>query len=305
MIKGDSSLLATKPKCLLTGAFGFLGRMFQVELSKEFELITLGRTTLCDIVADLTLNKPNLSHNFDWVVHNAGKAHIMPHTKEEEDTFWELNHQGTLRLLKSIDDIGHYPHGFVFISTIAVYGLDEGINITEDTPLNGNTPYALSKIAAEQAIQEWGAAHNVPVLILRLPLIGGPNPPGNLGLMERAMRRGRYVQIIGNTAQKSVVSAQDVARWLPGVLGQSGIYHLTDGIHPTFERIEQWMLNHTKGKVAVKLPSVLLRIAAGIGDILPFFPLNTLKYRKLTASLTFSDEKARRNLGWAPAPAFP
>lgn len=291
--------------CLLTGSSGFLGSILAAELCQHLELTTLGRSAKNDLVCDLAKESPILSQNFDWVIHNAGKAHVVPRTQQEIEAFWALNHQGTLRLLKSIDDIGHYPHGFVFISTIAVYGLDEGINITEDTPLNGNTPYALSKIAAEQAIQEWGAAHNVPVLILRLPLIGGPNPPGNLGLMERAMRRGRYVQIIGNTAQKSVVAAQDIARWLPGVLGQSGIYHLTDGIHPTFERIEQWMLNHTKGKVAVKLPSVLLRIAAGIGDILPFFPLNTPKYRKLTASLTFSDEKARRDLGWVPAPAFP
>ena len=291
--------------CLLTGSSGFLGSILATELRQHFDLSTLGRSAESDLICDLAKEVPALPAGNDWVVHNAGKAHLVPRTKAEADAFWELNYKGTLRLLEAIDNTGHYPRCFVFMSTIAVYGLDEGYGITEDTPLNGNTPYALSKIAAEQAIQKWGVAHHVPVLILRLPLISGPNPPGNLGMMARAMRQGHYIQIAGNTARKSVVSAQGIALWLPGALGQSGIYHLTDGTHPTFEHIEQWMLNHTKGKVAVRLPSVLLKIAARIGDIFPFFPLNTLKYRKLTASLTFSDEKARRDLGWDHSPAFP
>jgi dTDP-4-dehydrorhamnose reductase len=42
------------------------------------------------------------------------------------------------------------PKSFIFISTIAVYGCETGEEITKEHPLNGDSPYALSKIQAEQ-----------------------------------------------------------------------------------------------------------------------------------------------------------
>ncbi len=290
---------------LLTGSTGFLGSILKKELDQHFSVTTLGLSSSNNYSIDLGRQTPHFTSGFDCVVHNAGKAHTVPQTAEQKAVFYALNHNGTLRLLEALEATGHLPQCFVFISTIAVYGLDEGENIAESTPLQVQTPYAKSKLAAEQAIEEWGAQRGVPVVILRLPLVVGPNPPGNLGKMAFAIYKGRYVRIRHNLARKSAVSATDVARLIPRLIGKSGVYNLTDGVHPTFESVESAIASALQRPLPWSLPKEILRLTAGMGDYLPGFPLNTLMLRKLTASLTFSDTKAREELGWSPNPVLP
>ena len=87
------------------------------------------------------------------------------------------------------------PGLFVFISSVSVYGLEFGTGIDEANPLLAKDAYGKSKIAAEQLITSWGIKTAVPVVILRLPLVAGPNPPGNLGDMIKAIQAGYYFRI--------------------------------------------------------------------------------------------------------------
>ena len=89
----------------------------------------------------------------ETVIHLAGKAHIVPRTNEEIKTFYDVNYQGTVNLCKSLELVG-IPKSFIFVSTVAVYGCEEGENIDETHPLNGTTPYAKSKIMAEKFLQK-------------------------------------------------------------------------------------------------------------------------------------------------------
>ena len=75
----------------------------------------------------------------------------------------------------------------------------------------GGTPYADSKIQAEELLREWGKLNNVNMLILRLPLLVGENPPGNLGSMIRAIKKGYYFRIGDGSARRSMVLAEDIA----------------------------------------------------------------------------------------------
>ena len=102
-----------------------------------------------------------------------------------------------------------------FISTVAVYGCEYGENITEEHPLNGTTPYAVSKRMAEEYLQEWCHNHNVILGILRPSLIAGPNPPGNLGAMIKGIESGKYFSIGGGKVRKSVLMVEDIARLVP------------------------------------------------------------------------------------------
>ncbi|MBC7777727.1 MAG: NAD-dependent epimerase/dehydratase family protein [Phycisphaerae bacterium] len=294
-----------KSSCLITGSSGFLGSVLVQFLSTDFEITTLGRNTTNDVVIDLSKEIPTLPDKFNLIIHNAGKAHSIPKTTQEIQAFWDTNHQGTLRLLQAIDNAGHFPLSFVFISTVAVYGIEEGENISESAPLEAQTPYAQSKLAAEKAIWDWGLQRGVPVVILRLPLVVGPNPPGNLAKMGAAIQKGRYVRIQNNLARKSAVNARDVAKLIPTLLGKSGIYNLTDGVHPTFESIESAVAQALKKPLRWSIPKGFLRLLAGLGDSLAAVPLNTATLPKLTASLSFSDAKARAELGWNPSPVLP
>jgi nucleoside-diphosphate-sugar epimerase len=239
------------------------------------------------------------------IVHAAGKAHTIPANDQEAAEFRKVNLDGTKNLLSGIEKSGFFPETFVFISTVAVYGLETGDSISEESPLKGETPYARSKIAAEQVVTDWCTERGVKYVILRLPLVAGTDAPGNLGQIRKAIAGGYYVRIKGNKARKSVVLAEDVARLLPDLSGKQGIYNLTDGIHPFFSEIEAALSREAGKAVRFSMPFFILQWAARAGDWLPFFPVNSLKLKKMTSSLTFSDEKARRELGWSPRAAFP
>jgi nucleoside-diphosphate-sugar epimerase len=212
-----------------------------------------------------------------------------------------VNVSGTKHLLKGLE--AEPPKTFVFISSVAVYGKDEGLNITEKHALTGTTPYAQSKIEAEAIVQAWGKMHSVSIVILRLPLISGANPPGNLAAMAKAISAGYYVRIGKGKARKSMVAAADVTTLLPSLLGKTGVYNLCDGLNPTLMEIEDHLAKQVNKSIK-SLPYWTLKLAAKIGDMLSFFPLNTVRLAKLTSSLTFSDELARKELNWNPKPAL-
>jgi nucleoside-diphosphate-sugar epimerase len=156
---------------------------------------------------------------------------------------------------------------------------------------------------AEQAVKIWCAQHGTTAVILRLPLIAGSNPPGNLGAMIGALKKGYYVRIGDGSARKSMVGAGSIAAFLPQLINQTGTYNLTDGRHPRLSDIEDHLAK-AMGLRVKSFPARPLQWAAKIGDVLPFFPLNSARLEKLTATLTFADDKARRDLGWHPTPAL-
>src|SRR5690554_2740846 len=167
-------------KLLFTGASGFLGTNLKPLLRNEYEVKTLGLMDGDDYKVNIANSAPDIDICFDVVLHAAGKAHTVPKSEEEKKLFFDINYQGTVNLCKALEKSG-LPKAFIFISTVAVYGLETGENITEDHPLNGDTPYALSKIRAEELLADLCAQNNVTLAIIRLSLIAGTNPPDNLG----------------------------------------------------------------------------------------------------------------------------
>lgn len=282
-------------KVLLTGASGFLGTIIRQEVPAQF--VTLGRSSGSEVVVDLSKEIPKLPV-VDGVVHAAGKAHMVPRTTTEADQFHAINVTGTQNLLSALNRLDQIPANFVFISSVAVYGCESGIEITEDTPLNGTSPYAKSKMESEKIIADWCTENNTTLSILRLPLLVGRNAPGNLGRMVSSIKKGWYFGIGAGSARKSMVLASDVARFIPIVAAVGGIYNLTDGLHPSMREFEIALSQRLGKRQPLRLPPTLLRGGARVGDwIGAWFPLNSSRLNKLTASLTFSDVKARQ-IGW-------
>lgn len=287
---------------LLTGASGFLGRIIASVLSDS--VVTLGRSSGNHYQNNLSKEIPDFKQTFETVIHASGKAHIVPSTKEEADDFFAVNLQGTVNLTKGLESLPQLPKHFIFISTVAVYGRDSGELIDEHSSLNGSTPYAKSKIQAEEFLNAWCAKHNITLTILRLPLIVAANPPGNLGSMLSMIKKGLYVGIGSGQARKSMVLAEDIARFIPVVQHIGGTYNLTDGHHPTMLELETALAVKLGKRKPVRLPHMLLKTAARIGDLAGNkSPLNSLKYEKLISSLTFSDDRARK-IGWNPRPVI-
>lgn len=300
-----------KRSCLVTGAAGFLGRQVVAFLTDAgWTVTTLGRDlNRADIPVDLAKEVPDLGdRRFDVVVHLAGKAHVVPRTDEDKQAFHRVNVDGSRHLLQALEKLSPPPSSVVLASTVAVYGREEGNDLDEDTPLEATDPYGLSKINSEKVLTDWCAENGVVRGIVRLPLIAGPNPPGNLGAMIRAMRKGYYVRLRGNPARRSIVRARDVAAILPVVAERGGVFNLTDGVHPLIAELETALASTLGVRSPVSLPQFPLKLGALCGDVisrtgLPF-PLTTRRLRKLTSTLTFSDSRARRELGWRPSPVM-
>lgn len=290
--------------CLLTGCTGFLGYFISKAISENNLLVTLSRNigqySIC-----LDQKVPVFSEKFDLVIHAAGKAHSTPKTSLEKHAFFDVNFKGTQNLLQGLEESQSLPKAFIFISTVAVYGKENGINISEDAPLLAKDPYGLSKIQAEQLVLDWCKKHNVICTILRLPLLAGQNPPGNLGAMIKGIQKGYYFNIAAGKSKKSMVLAEDVARSILKVAEIGGIYNLTDGYHPSFAELSNYIsIQLGKGK-PMNMPMWFARIIANFGDLLGSkAPLNTNKLKKITSDLTFDDSKAREAFGWNPTPVL-
>jgi nucleoside-diphosphate-sugar epimerase len=179
--------------------------------------------------------------------------------------------------------------------------------IAEDTPLRGTTPYAQSKIQAEQVLTEWCAAHNCTLTILRPSLIAGHNAPANLGAMVNGIRRGLYANIAGGKAAKSMVIANDIARALPFVIDHGGIYNVCDDCEITFGELSQLMAQQLHRPKPLSIPYPVARLMATLGDLLgplgPRAPINTARLTKIISPLTFSNARLR-SLGWTPTPVL-
>lgn len=288
-------------RTLLTGASGFLGNYIRKNFGDD--LITLGRGADNQIQNDLANEVPKLQQ-FDMVIHSAGLAHLIPKNPEEEQKFYQVNLVGTQNLLKGLDACEYPPKAIVFISTVAVYGIEEGEMISELTTPKPETPYGKSKHEAEILLQNWCNNHKVNLVILRLPLIaGGVNPPGNLGAMIQAIKRGYYFRVGKGLSKKSMVLATDVANLIPNISDFNGVYNLTDGHHPNLSELDSYISEKLDRKVK-SLPVGLLNFICKIGDSWSFFPLNSYRLSKLNTSLTFDDSKARKTLGWSPHPVI-
>lgn len=287
-------------KLLFTGASGFLGQNVKPLLQKMYEVQTMGLTDADHIQVDLSKEIPTITESFDVVFHAAGKAHTVPNSEEEKKVFFDVNFQGTVNLCKALEQ-GVLPKAFVFVSTVAVYGLEYGENITEEHPLKGDTPYALSKIQAEEYLTEWCSKNGIILGIIRPSLIAGPNAPGNLGAMVHGIKTGKYLSIGNGTARKSVLMVEDIAHLVPKLVEKGGVYNVCDDSQPTFRQLETVICKQLNKKMPLAIPYFIAKSMALVGDLLGSkAPINSLKLSKITKSLTFSNEKAKKELGWQP-----
>ena len=287
-------------RLLFTGGTGFLGQNVMPLLKEKYEVTTCGITPNDMIKANLVSDVPQLPCHYDIVLHACGKAHMTPTTEAEKQVFFDVNYNGTIHLCNALEKVGA-PSALVFISSVAVYGCKCGNLITEEHPLNGNTPYAKSKIMAEEFLIEWCKKHNVVLGILRPSLLAGKNAPGNLGAMVDSVRKGFYMNIAGGKAVRSILMAEDIAHILPALIEKGGIYNICDTYQPSFGELSIAIAKQLNKHKPLNIPYWMAWCMAKVGDLLGGkAPINSHKLQQMTNSLTFSNSKACHELGWEP-----
>ncbi|TQE84024.1 NAD-dependent 4,6-dehydratase LegB [Leptospira noguchii] len=100
----------------------------------------------------------------DEVFHLAALIAI-PYSYHSPDTYVDTNIKGTLNILQAAKDLN--VSRVIVTSTSEVYGTAKFVPITEDHPLQGQSPYSASKIGADQVAMSFYHSFKTPVTIIR------------------------------------------------------------------------------------------------------------------------------------------
>jgi len=99
------------------------------------------------------------------VVFHLAALIAIPYSYHSPDTYVDTNIRGTLNLLQAARTTG--VERFVQTSTSEVYGTAQFVPITEEHPLQGQSPYSASKIGADQMALAFHRSFETPVTVLR------------------------------------------------------------------------------------------------------------------------------------------
>jgi len=100
----------------------------------------------------------------DAVLHLAALIAI-PYSYHSPDTYIDTNVKGTLNILQAARELG--VKRVIHTSTSEVYGTAQFVPITEEHPLQGQSPYSASKIGADQLAYSFYSSFDLPVVIAR------------------------------------------------------------------------------------------------------------------------------------------
>ena len=292
---------------LLTGSNGFLGRRLAVSLnSKSGVNLTAVVRRPIEIPDTRVVVIQCLDSNADWstalsnqqvVIHAAARAHIMK--DEMADPLAEyrrVNVDGTLNLAHQAAAAG--VKRFVFISSIGVNG---NINIrpfTEDDTPNPAELYAQFKWEAEQGLWEIQRETGMELVIIRPPLVYGPNAPGNFGSLMCWIEKGVPLPLGAIHNQRSLVALDNLVDLIvtcidhPAAANQ--VFLAGDGQDlSTTELLRGVAKAAGKRSRLIPFPSSLLMLAATLLG-------KKLVAQRLLGSLQVDISKARDLLDWEP-----
>lgn len=89
----------------------------------------------------------------------------IPYSYHSPDTYVDTNIKGTLNVLQAARELG--VKRVIHTSTSEVYGTARFVPITEEHPMQGQSPYSATKIAADQLAYSFYASFGLPVVIVR------------------------------------------------------------------------------------------------------------------------------------------
>ena len=268
-----------KPRVAVTGANGFIGQSVVEELKLcNVETVSLVRR-LDKVVQDSNSGHisrvwEGLREGADYnglfegcsaVVHCAARVHVLHETASNPDAlFDEMNALCTIALAKQAISDG--VSTFVFISTIGVLGdSTQGTSFSLDTEANPHNAYARSKLKAEVALQKLGKESGMNIVIIRPPLVYGPNAPGNFAKLAGLIQKGIPLPFAGVKNKRAFVSIRNLANAIVfAVLNPSKVTQpvvITDGENiSTAELMKRIIKASNASTKLIYCPSFLLKL---------------------------------------------
>ncbi|MEK6423147.1 MAG: SDR family oxidoreductase [Burkholderia gladioli] len=234
----------------------------------------------------------------DALIHLAARVHVMhDDAQDPEAAFRASNVDATLRLARAAQANG--VRRFVFVSSIKAVGeADHGTPLDETAPCAPEDAYGRSKLAAETGLRALHDAGGLDCVIVRPPLVYGPEVRANYLSMLRAVARGLPLPLKHARARRSMVYvdnlADALARCATDARAAGGTFHVADPDTPT---IAGWLtqLGRHLGRPArlLPVPVALLRLAGALTG-------RAAQIERLTTDLRVDGSRLMRTLDWQP-----
>lgn len=295
-------------RILVTGGSGFIGAALVRHLVDHGnDVVCVGRNHPQGQASKNFFKIGNIDSKTDWgkalervdvVVHLAGRAHVLqvPRKDDQLMAFREVNVEGTLNLARQAVTAG--VRRFVFISSIGVLGSGRKAPFSEADQSAPVEPYAISKWEAEQGLMDLLRFSKTDMVIIRPPLVYGPNAPGNFGRLVRALKKGVVLPLGAVNNSRTFVALGNLVDLIrccalhPSAAGQVFLAGDSEDLSTT-DLLRR--LGRALGRPARLIPLPMWFLAAtakavGRGAV----------FEKLCSDLQVDTTKAQRMLGWKP-----
>ncbi len=249
-------------RILITGAGSYIGTTFENYI-KNFDEYTVDTVDMIDG----SWRKKDFS-GYDAVFHVAGLAHsdVGNVADEVKAKYYAVNTDLTIETAKKAKAEG--VKQFIFMSSAIVYGdsapIGKDKHITKDTPTSPANFYGDSKVQAENGIIPL-ADDNFKVVILRPPMIYGPNSKGNYPILSKFARKLPIFPYVKN--QRSTLYVENLCEFVRLMIenNESGIFFPQNSEYSnTSEMVKLIARCHGKKIVMVKGFGFVLKILSKV-----------------------------------------
>ena len=299
-------------KVLVTGANGFLGRHLCREFtSKGFEVLGTARRVDSPPNQSLVAVGP-LSSNTNWlpalkdvdaVVHTAAIPAVKKNcTQDELHQLMTANVDGTKRLAIQAAESG--VKRIIFVSSLKVLGesTENKRPFTADDVPNPCDAYGFSKLKAEIELEKVCNEKGIEYVVIRPPLIYGPNMGGNFLRLVKLIESQSTLPLGVYSNKRSFVSVNNVTDFISHCitdpLAANQIFLVSDGFD-----VSTGDLLKEIGRVLNKTPR-LIRVPNLFRKIILASVSETSSVYKVFGSLQVDIRKNQMILGWTPKESF-
>lgn len=183
-------------KVLVTGGAGYVGAHACKALARAgftpvvfdnlstgwAEAVKWGPLVQGDLMDRAMIDAALAEHRPVAVMHFAALS-LVGESMQDPGRYWRVNVGGALNLMEACAAAG--VRNFVFSSTCATYGDQDGVLLTEATPQRPINAYGGSKLAIEGMLRDFGAAFGIAHVIFRYFNVAGADPEGEIGEQHR------------------------------------------------------------------------------------------------------------------------